>query len=178
MDQLRNEWRSITELAEQVQRCVLSEQRLNFERESDNKVNEFNVETKQFRNSFDSEGPLVPGLSPAEAVARLGRYTYIRTFLAAGVIHTIEFGFALGSFLAMYKNFEAKAALLNTVQRQLDKQITPFFELEQTGIDLGYLSSLYENYQKFIDFDLHFRDQLWAQVDITKAISKVRCSPN
>ena len=78
----------------------------------------------------------------------------------------------------MYKNFEAKAALLNTVQRQLDKQITPFFELEQTGIDLGYLSSLYENYQKFIDFDLHFRDQLWAQVDITKAISKVRCSPN
>ena len=81
MDQLRNEWRSITELAEQVQHCVLSEQRLNFERESDNKVNEFNVETKQFRNSFDSEGPLVPGLSPAEAVARLGRYTYVRTHL-------------------------------------------------------------------------------------------------
>ena len=32
----------------------------------------FVVRTIQFRNSFDTEGPLVPGLVPSEAAIRLG----------------------------------------------------------------------------------------------------------
>ncbi len=44
-----------------------------FEREVDKQVKSFVVETIQFRNSFDTEGPLVPGLLPNEAVARLGK---------------------------------------------------------------------------------------------------------
>ena len=36
-------------------------------------MKEFVVETIQFRNSFDTEGPLTPGLLPDEAVARLGQ---------------------------------------------------------------------------------------------------------
>ena len=35
-------------------------------------VKAFVVKTIQFRNSFDTEGPLVPGLLPSEAVSRLG----------------------------------------------------------------------------------------------------------
>lgn len=60
-------------LITQIQYQLLSEQRLYFEREVDKQVKAFVVETIQFRNSFDTEGPLVPGLMPSEAVARLGQ---------------------------------------------------------------------------------------------------------
>ena len=30
------------------------------------------METIRFRNSFDTEGPLVPGLTPQAAIVRLG----------------------------------------------------------------------------------------------------------
>ena len=48
------------------------EERLSHEREVDKQIQEFRVESIQFRNSFDNEGPLVPGLIPSEAVTRLG----------------------------------------------------------------------------------------------------------
>ena len=72
MDSLRDDWKALTDRAEQIQYKLLSEQRLLFEREVDKQVKAFVVETIQFRNSFDSEGPLVPGLIPSEAVSRLG----------------------------------------------------------------------------------------------------------
>ena len=72
MEQMRPEWKAITELSEQVQHHLLDRQRLHFERTVDKQLQGFRVDTIQFRNSFDSEGPLVPGLSPAEAVTRLG----------------------------------------------------------------------------------------------------------
>lgn len=73
MDSLRDDWTSLTELAESVRTRLLSEQRGLFEREVDKQVKSFVVETIQFRNSFDMEGPLVPGLLPNEAVTRLGK---------------------------------------------------------------------------------------------------------
>ena len=72
MEQMRPEWKVITDLSEQVQHQLLDRQRLHFERMVDKQVQGFRVDTIQFRNSFDSEGPLVPGLYPAEAVTRLG----------------------------------------------------------------------------------------------------------
>ena len=42
------------------------------EQESSKAVKEFVVETIQFRNAFDTEGPLVPGLVPSDAVSRVG----------------------------------------------------------------------------------------------------------
>lgn len=72
MDALRDEWASLVELAEDVKTQLLSKQRVLFEREVDKQVKGFVVETIQFRNSFDTEGPLVPGLLPNEAVNRLG----------------------------------------------------------------------------------------------------------
>ena len=51
---------------------LLSEHRLVYEQEVDKQVKAFSVKTIQFRNSFDSEGPIVPGLTPTEAITRLG----------------------------------------------------------------------------------------------------------
>lgn len=73
MDALRNEWAALIDLAEEVKTRLLSKQRVFFEREVDKQVKAFVVETIQFRNSFDTEGPLVPGLLPNEAVTRLGK---------------------------------------------------------------------------------------------------------
>ncbi len=72
IDSLRDDWRALTDLAEHVQHQLLSEQRRFFEREVDKQVKAFVVRTIQFRNSFDTEGPLVPGLVPSEAAIRLG----------------------------------------------------------------------------------------------------------
>lgn len=72
VDALRDNWEALIELAETVKTQLLSKQRMLFEREVDKQVKAFVVETIQFRNSFDTEGPLVPGLLPNEAVSRLG----------------------------------------------------------------------------------------------------------
>ncbi len=72
MDALRDDWQTLTELAEDTRQQLLGEQRVFWEREVDKKVKAFVVMTIRFRNSFDTEGPLVPGLTPNEAVVRLG----------------------------------------------------------------------------------------------------------
>lgn len=76
VDALRDEWAALIELAEEVKTQLLSKQRVFFEREVDKQVKAFVVETIQFRNSFDTEGPLVPGLLPNEAVTRLGKWIW------------------------------------------------------------------------------------------------------
>ena len=79
MDALRDDWAALIELAEEVKSQLLSKQRVFFEREVDKQVKAFVVETIQFRNSFDTEGPLVPGLLPNEAVTRLGESNKVYT---------------------------------------------------------------------------------------------------
>lgn len=129
VDSLRDEWEKLTRLADSVQHRLLSEQRLHYEREVDKQVKAFVVETIQFRNSFDTEGPLVPGLLPSEAVTRLG------------------------TFLERCEELQEQHGLLDAVQKLLDIPVTPYPELDQTEQDLSYLRALYSNYQNFIAFD-------------------------
>ena len=129
MDSLRDEWEKLTWLADSIQHRLLSEKRLHYEREVDKQVKEFVVETIQFRNSFDTEGPLVPGLLPSEAVTRLG------------------------SFLERCEELQEQHGLLDAVQKLLNILLTPYPELDQTEQDLSFLRVLYTNYQNFIAFD-------------------------
>ena len=69
---LRSDWDELLELASRVEHSLLSQDRHMHEQEMDQQVKEFRMETIRFRNSFDTEGPLVPGLTPAVAVERLG----------------------------------------------------------------------------------------------------------
>ena len=50
-------------------------QRFIFEQEVDKKAKALMVDSIQFRNSFDTEGPLIPGLSCEEAMEKLGVYS-------------------------------------------------------------------------------------------------------
>ncbi|KAL5457324.1 hypothetical protein EMCRGX_G034572 [Ephydatia muelleri] len=149
VDGLRVGWRQLTKLAEEARCRLLSEQRLLHERELDKQVQAFTVETIQFRNSFDTEGPLVSGLMPMEAVGRLG------------------------SFLDQCAEMREKQELICSVQKLLSVPPTIFIELERTKQDLSFLSSLYKNYQQYIDFDQRFRQELWAEVDLDAAFVEV-----
>lgn len=68
----------------------------------------------QFRNSFDSQGPGVLGVRPAEAVMRLQ------------------------DFQQHYTQFEAKRKTLDSVQMLFGIVPTPFAELDKTG-EVGYV---------------------------------------
>ena len=63
----------------------------------------------QFRNSFDSQGPAVPGVRPAEAVGRLQ------------------------DFQQRYTQYEAQRQTLDAVQILFGIPLTPYHELDKTG---------------------------------------------
>ena len=69
----------------------------------------FVVEVIQFRNSFDSQGPAVPGVQPAEAVARLHEFQEI------------------------FKLYDSKRKTLDSVSRLFGIICKPFPELDKTG---------------------------------------------
>ncbi len=77
VDGLRAQWETLTNKADVVKHVLLCEKRQDYESEVDKQVKSFGVETIRFRNSFDSEGPLVPGLRPNIAVERLGMLNWI-----------------------------------------------------------------------------------------------------
>ncbi len=181
MDSLRDNWTILTQLAEETRQRLLGEQRTIWEREVDKKVKSFVVLTIQFRNSFDMEGPLVPGLTPNEAVVRLGETSgwvwsinqafpflyflvnnfYDINFYVLYLLAILAFFSSLlflpsGSFLEGYKELKRERHLLTTVQQLLNIPSTPYPELVQTEQDLSYLHALYGNYQQFIDFDKRY----------------------
>ena len=63
----------------------------------------------RFRNSFDSQGPGVPGILPKEAALRLK------------------------NFQEQYSSFQANMKTLHAVQKLYGIMPTPFTELEKTG---------------------------------------------
>ncbi|XP_048577711.1 dynein axonemal heavy chain 8 isoform X3 [Nematostella vectensis] len=142
VDSLRDEWVKLMELAEKVREELLVKKRGMFEQELDKEVKAFVVNVIQFRNSFDSQGPGVPGVRPAEAVARLH------------------------AFQQQYTQYESHRKTLDAVQQLFGIVPTPFPELDKTGEELQLLGHLYGLFQQFISFDQRFRETLWSEVDL------------
>ncbi|XP_076466964.1 uncharacterized protein LOC143298129 [Babylonia areolata] len=149
VDQLREQWTELLELAEQVRVVLLKERRGAFEQELDKQVKTFVVEVIQFRNAFDAQGPAVPGIQPAEAVSRLQ------------------------DFQMRYQIYDTKRKTLDSVSKLFGIACKPFPELDRTGEELDLLSQLYGLFQKFIRFDTRFRDTLWAEVDLESSSREV-----
>ncbi|CAI9717935.1 dynein heavy chain 8, axonemal-like [Octopus vulgaris] len=66
VEDLRNNWNYLTELAEATEKYIFTDKRLTFEQE----IHRENM----FRNSFDGEGPNIPDSSPEETVERLDKF--------------------------------------------------------------------------------------------------------
>eukprot|EP00794_Sanderia_malayensis_P000407 gene407-1042_t len=145
IQELRNKWSDLLLFAAEVRTQLLMKKRSVFEQELDKQVKTFVVEVIQFRNSFDSQGPGVPGVSPSEAVRRL---TY---------------------FHEQFQQLDHRRRVLDAVQVIFGIAPTRFPELDRTGEELQLLKMLYGLYQTFINFDQKFRDQLWAEVDLSRA---------
>ena len=109
----------------QVHDELLVHQRLTHEQETIKQVKEFVVHTIQFRNEFDTEGPLVPGLTPNEAVSRVGKI--IQTSLYLSCLYIIK-----GYFLEQCEELQSRQDLLDAVQKLLNIPLTPYPELEHT----------------------------------------------
>ncbi|KAJ8314952.1 hypothetical protein KUTeg_007102 [Tegillarca granosa] len=149
VDQLREKWQELMELADQVREILLKERRGAFEQELDKQVKTFVVEVIQFRNAFDAQGPAVPGIPPAEAVSRLQ------------------------DFQQKYILYDSKRKTLDSVAKLFGIIYKPFIELDKTGEQLDLLSQLYGLFQKFIRFDNRFRDTLWSEVDLDASYTEV-----
>ncbi|XP_052708586.1 uncharacterized protein LOC128183562 isoform X10 [Crassostrea angulata] len=149
VDQLRDKWVELMDLADQVRENLLKERRGAFEQELDKNVKAFVVEVMEFRNAFDSQGPNTPNTPPAKAVA------------------------SLQEFQQKYKLYDSKRNTLVSVSKLFGIVCKPFPELDKTGEELDLLSQLYGLFQKFIRFDTRFRDTLWADVDLDAAFVEV-----
>ncbi|XP_028415382.1 dynein heavy chain 8, axonemal-like isoform X2 [Dendronephthya gigantea] len=145
VNNLRDCWRSLMDLADQVHSELMVDKRNIFEQELDREVKRFVVEVIQFRNSFDSQGPGVPGVLPADAVERLH------------------------NFQKAYSEHEVKRKILDAVQLLFGFSPTHYPELDRTGEELVLLGLLYGLFQQYISFDESFREKLWADVDLIKA---------
>ncbi|CAH2249071.1 Hypothetical predicted protein [Pelobates cultripes] len=149
VDNLRYKWTELLNLTYVVKETLLMKKEDIFKQELDKQVKSFVVEVIQFRNSFDTQGPAAPGVKPEEAVTRLH------------------------DFKQKYQVFDAKRKTLNSVQRLFNIVPKAFPELDRTGKDLQLLGTLYILFQKFIDFDLIFRNTLWAEVDLSKSNKEI-----
>ncbi|XP_077977225.1 dynein axonemal heavy chain 8-like isoform X3 [Glandiceps talaboti] len=145
VNNLRDKWQEVIDMAEAARVKLLKEQRTAFEQELDKQTKLFVVEVIQFRNSFDAQGPAVPGVPPAEAVSRLHEFQNI------------------------FKLYSNKRKTLDSVSRLFGIIQKPFPELDRTGEELDLLGLLYGLFQKFIAFDNRFRDSLWADADLREA---------
>jgi len=146
---LRDEWQKLVEEAEDVYAQLTRERKSGFEQELDKQMNIFVVEVIQFRNEFDMRGPLVSGVSPADAVLRLAE------------------------FQAQYDVYRDRRATIDSVSNLYSIPRKPFPELDRTGDELELLTALYRLYQKFISFDTTFRETLWRDVDLEVAFRTV-----
>jgi hypothetical protein len=146
---LRSAWQNLVTIAHQVKERLLVEQRRPFERELDKLVKEFMVTIIQFRNKFDVEGPVVPGLMPREAVDRLN------------------------TFQKEYSRHMETRKMLDAVQRLLQVPTTLYPELDQLGEELELLGLLYGLYQKMLDFDKKFTNTLWSEAKIQESFDEM-----
>lgn len=147
---LRICWSNLVVLAETLREKLMKEQRTIFEEELDRDIKAFVLEVIQFRNRFDSQGLAMPGIVPTDAVAKLKE------------------------FQKDYSVFNERSETLHAVQQWFGITPTPFDELKKTGEELELLGMLYELFQRFISFDMKFRDTLWADVYLEDSCNDIK----
>ena len=54
--------------------------------------------------------------------------------------------------------------------------LTAYPDLEKTGEELALLQTLYNLYQKYIEFDITFKETLWQDVNLFSSTSEVSTS--
>lgn len=142
MDQksvIRSSWRRLVDYAEEVT-DNLSEVQGSFKKQLVKDVREFQADVAQFRADYTTNGPMVSGISPAEAVARLKRF---KDLLATR---------------------ERKLEVYSAGEELFGMRATEYPELVRTKKELALLDQLYGLYMDVATALTEFQALLWTQV--------------
>ena len=136
---LRYGWRKLRKLAQDVT-DNLGRLQVGFKRTLVKEVKVFTNDAKSFRNDFEANGPMVPGLEPMEAVNRLKKYQS-----------------AFSTKKHRWTNFAQGEELFGL-------PITQYPELVQTERELELLDKLYSLFVNVITTIEGYGDMLWVDV--------------
>ena len=136
---LNYSWSKLKKLADSITDKLRSMQS-GFRRGLVRNVKMFVVDVTQFRNDFDANGPMVPGIAPLEANERLRK------------------------FQRLYEERERKYEQYNAGENLFGLPITEYPELDQTKSELDLLDKLYGLYTTVLATVTDYNDYPWADV--------------
>jgi len=139
---LRRNWQSLIEEAE-VKKNELQLKQGSFLKELKEDVKNFIVDVSKFRKDYESNGPMVPSITPKDAIERLRRFED-------------EYG-------VREKKFEINRAGENLFG--LKNQQYP--ALDKTKVELKNLKQLYDLYSKVIEQINEWRETTWSELSTT-----------
>eukprot|EP00002_Diphylleia_rotans_P021973 TRINITY_DN428_c1_g1_i1.p1 TRINITY_DN428_c1_g1~~TRINITY_DN428_c1_g1_i1.p1 ORF type:complete len:4548 (+),score=958.95 TRINITY_DN428_c1_g1_i1:229-13872(+) len=145
---IRSTWRSLIQNATSVHENLMQLQ-VNFKRELIRSIKAFQVDVIQFRNDFDSNGPMIPGLKPSETIERL------------------KF------FQRMYDERERKWETYQSGEQLFGLPVAQYPELVRTKRELKALHFLYELYHDVNLTIKMWEDTLWSSIDLSAVLAKM-----
>ena len=149
VSQLRGRWSELFQQLHDLRVSLLRDRRSGFEQELDKQTKAFVLEVIQFRNRFDAHGPGVSGIDPVEATRRLEE------------------------FKGLFKAYDAKKQVLESVAMLFGIPKKEFAELTKLKEELDLLTELYSVYEEYINFNETFRQTLWVDLDYEFATTRV-----
>jgi len=136
---LRYSWKKLKKLASDLQEH-LSQMQAPFRKNLVRNIKLFAVDVIQFRNDFEANGPMVPGVAPMEADERLRK------------------------FQRLFEERSRKWTAYSEGEKLFGLEVTPYPELEKTQAELQLLEKLYGLYTTVINTVSEFKEVLWSDV--------------
>ena len=136
---LRYTWKKLLAISNEVS-ADLQRVQVDFKRDLIKNVRSFVGDVTQFRAAFETEGPMVPGLTPDEANERLMK------------------------FKSMYEQREKKFATYSAGEALFGLPTTDYPSLSKTKKELDLLDRLYSLYINVVESLNEWRELPWAEV--------------
>jgi len=138
-ENIRKTWEQLVVKAVQV-RNELQGQQGQYKLNLIQAVNSLTIDVKAFRNDFDTEGPMVPGLEPRDALERLRKFTE--------------------EFSVRKRKFDSQFA----GETLFGLPHTPYPELMKTEQQIELLDKLYSLYSKVKDTIAKWKEVPWTDI--------------
>jgi len=138
-ENIKKQWDQLVVKAVQV-RNELQGQQGHYKLSLIQAINSLTIDVKAFRSDFDTEGPMVPGLEPRDALERLRKFTE-------------EFSVRKRKYDSQFSG-ESLFGLPHT----------PYPELKKTEAEIELLDKLYSLYSKVKDTIAKWKEVAWTEI--------------
>ena len=137
VNNLRNNWQTVIELARQLQDHFITQNYLKYERDIEREMKTFEIKTIQLLKEFEAEGPCVVGIDAETAKSRLD------------------------TFSEKYAQFLSKKELLSSLQTTYFIPTSNYSDLDKVGKEISILKKLYLLYENLCAFEKDTNSQSW-----------------